>query len=74
MGLYFSILFPSPALLPSWLYLGIQEKISAHNRDAESHDHQNGEDQKHKSKHVVNLIGPEGRKDEVHLDKNGAKG
>lgn len=54
--------------------LSIEQKVGSHNRDANRHNHQDDENQKHKAINIVNLVIPERRENEVHFDENGAKG
>lgn len=45
--------------------LGVEQEVRAHDGDTHSDDAQDHQDQHHEAVHVVDLIGPERREDEV---------
>lgn len=45
--------------------LGVEQEVRAHDGDAHRHDAQDDQDQHHEAVHVVDLVGPERREDEV---------
>lgn len=53
-------LFDSPSVI-----LSIKKEISAHNSDTHSYDGENHEHKEHKTKHIVDLVRPEGCEDEI---------
>ena len=50
----------------------IEKEVGANNGDADGDDGQNHVDQQHEAVHIVNLVGPEGGKDEVPSTKEHA--
>lgn len=54
-----------PGLSVPSVVLGVEQKVRAHDGDAHGHDAQDDQDQHHEAVHVVDLVGPEGREDEV---------
>mmetsp|Transcript_12281 Transcript_12281/g.30008 ORF Transcript_12281/g.30008 Transcript_12281/m.30008 type:complete len:433 (-) Transcript_12281:995-2293(-) len=56
------------------IVFGVEQEVGAHDGDARGDDEQDAHHQQHEAVHVVDLVVPEGREDEVHLDEDGAKG
>mmetsp|Transcript_271 Transcript_271/g.555 ORF Transcript_271/g.555 Transcript_271/m.555 type:complete len:400 (-) Transcript_271:689-1888(-) len=54
--------------------LRVEDEVRGDDGGAHAHHHKNAEDQHHEPVHVVKLVVPETREDEVHLDEDGAKG
>ena len=54
--------------------LRVQQKVGGHDGDARGHDGQDDQDEEHKAVDVVDLVSPERRENEVHLDEDGAEG
>ena len=52
------------------IVLRIEKKVGTDDGDTDSDDGENDENEEHKAVHVVDLVGPEGREDEIHLDKD----
>ncbi|KAJ8525752.1 hypothetical protein ON010_g15363 [Phytophthora cinnamomi] len=53
--------------------LSIQQEVCAHDGYTQRHDRQNDEHQQHEAIHVVELVVPERREDEVHLNEDRPK-
>ena len=51
---------PSPSVI-----LRVEEEVCADNGDTYGHHHQDHVHKKHESKHIVDLVLPEGREDEI---------
>ena len=49
---------------PSVIF-SVKKEISAHNSDTHSYDGENHEHKEHKTKHIVDLVRPEGCEDEI---------
>ena len=56
--------------LPSVVF-GVEQEVSADNGHADGDDDEDQKDQQHEAEDVVDLVGPEGREDEVPAETNG---
>ena len=54
----------SPSDAPA-VVLGVEQEVGADDRDADGDDREDDEDEQHEAEHVVDLVRPERREDEV---------
>ena len=54
--------------------LGVEQEVGADDGDTDGDDGEDDEHEQHEAIHVVDLVGPEGCEDEVHLNEDGPKG